>query len=171
MYEFIGVSLEIQKEFISFLLFNKFLLLYSFVHEDKEDESHVKGNFTFSMRCSKPSIISEERDFRGQVAGLVKTLAQESMTVKRENGMFRNYWEIENKAEKHNGTSHTWILSIVGNPMSLPLGRHNWKSAERASMMKKITEQLPEKGLDRQGVFSPEKRHCGELLTELQNHE
>lgn len=36
-------------------------------------------------------------------------------------------------------------------------------------MMKKITEQLPEKGLDRKGVFSPEKRRCGELLTELQN--
>lgn len=59
----------------------------------KNDDSYVKGNFTFAVRCSKLSIISEKRDFRGLVAGLVKMLVQESTMVKRENGMFRDYWE------------------------------------------------------------------------------
>lgn len=59
----------------------------------KKVDSHVKGNFTFAVTCSKLSIVSEERDFRGLVTGPVKMLVQESTMVKRENGMFRNYWE------------------------------------------------------------------------------
>lgn len=49
----------------------------------KKDDSHVKHNFTFRVRCSKLSVVSEERDFRGLVTGLVKTLVQESTTVNR----------------------------------------------------------------------------------------
>lgn len=74
--------------------------------------------------------------------------------------------KIENEAEKHNGTSCAWILSTVGNPVSLPLQGHNRKITKSIND-EKITEQLPEKGLERQGLFSPEKRHCRELLTEL----
>lgn len=44
------------------------------VDKVKMDDIHVKGNFTFSVRCYKLSIISEERDFRGLVTRLVKIL-------------------------------------------------------------------------------------------------
>lgn len=49
----------------------------------KKSDSQVKGNFTFEVRCSKLSIISDKRDFRGLVTGLVKMLVQESTTVNR----------------------------------------------------------------------------------------
>lgn len=64
-----------------------------------------------------------------------------------------------------------WILNIVGNPVCLPLQGHNRKSTEkvqkRVTLMKKGTEQLPEKRLDRQGHFGLEKRHFFFFLTEL----
>jgi len=40
--------------------------------------------------------------------------------------------KIENKAEKHNGASCTWVLSIIGNPVSLPLQGHNQKHTEKS---------------------------------------
>lgn len=62
------------------------------MEKGKKDESHVKRNFTFRVRYSKLSVVSEERDFRGLVTGLVETLVQESTTVNRKkNGMFMSY--------------------------------------------------------------------------------
>lgn len=40
---------------------------------------------------------------------------------------------IEKKAEKHNGTSNTWTLSIVVNPVPLPLQGHNRSSTEETT--------------------------------------
>lgn len=61
--------------------------------------------------------------------------------------------KIEKQAEKHNGTSSTWTLGGVVNPVPLPLQGHNKKSTERTTgdekkMKKKITEQLLERGLE-----------------------
>lgn len=76
--------------------------------------------------------------------------------------------EIEYKVEKYDCTSHTWILRVLLVILSPCICRDvTEKITEKSNNEEKITEQLPEKGLDRQGLFSPEKRHCRKLLTEL----
>lgn len=61
----------------------------------KKDDSHVKHNFTFGVRCSKLSIICEERDFRGLVTGLMKMLVQESTTANRKK------WDVYELLQKN----------------------------------------------------------------------
>lgn len=61
----------------------------------KKYYSHVKSNFIFGVRCSKLSIVSEERDFKGLVKGLMKMLVQESTTVNRKK------WDVYELLQKN----------------------------------------------------------------------